>query len=169
MLKYVRYILSTRRAAKIHKQHIEQLHKMSEEDVIGIALWHCKDWLEYGKPFATDDRFNLTISNLAPNAGELIKALREVYDVVLRTEDRYIREVPSWYKNQSTTVVADQWLIDEEGYFVELESVVKQLHDLLTTIHSVVNDPKNEDFKYHYTKKPKGLYENVTVLIKHFQ
>lgn len=168
MLKYIRYILSTRTAAKKYQQHTERLHKMSNDDVIGIALWHVEDWLEYRNTFTLDDRLNVKIRHCAPNAGALLSAIQSVYDVVVHDSERYIKMLPQWIENQPSVKVADTWLVDQEGYFIELEDVVKQLHVQLTAIHSAVNDPKNEDYKYHYTKKPKAIYESVTALLNHF-
>lgn len=168
MRKYIRYILSIRHEAKLRKQHIERLHKMSNDDIIGIALWHCKDWLEFRKPMTLEQRLNLTISLPAPTAGELLASVQTVYDAITYPGERYIKALPSWCGGQSVVKVADSWLVDTDGYFVELETVVKQLHDQLETIHAAVNDPANEDYKYHYTKKPKAIYTTVTALLKHF-
>lgn len=168
MLKYVRYILSTRQAAKIHKQHMQRLHMMPKDDVIGIALWYCKDWLEFHKPITLDQRLSVTVRHTAPNAGELLAAVQEVYDVITHTDERYVKTVPSWCNRSELVKVADQWLIDQKGYFIDMNTVVKQLHDQLEVIYSAVNDPKNEDYKYHYTKKPKAVYLAVPAFIKHF-
>lgn len=168
MLKYIRYILSTRRAAKKYQQHTERLHMMSADDVIGIALWYCEDWLEYRNTFTLEDRLSLKIRHKAPNAGAVLDAVQSVYDVVINEDERYIKMLPAWCDNQPNIKVADRWLVDEGGYFVKLEDVVKQLHEQLSAIHSAVNDPQNEDYKYHYTKKPKAVYESVTDLLNHF-
>ena len=168
MLKYIRYILSTRQAAKIHKQHMQRLHMMPSDDIIGIALWHCVDWLEFRKPLTLDQRLNVLVSHPAPNAGELLKAVESVYDVISHPEERYVKSIPSWCNRPDITKVADRWLVDQDGYYVNMNTVVKQLQEQLETIYSAVNDPKNEDYKYHYTKKPKDVYLAVTSFIKHF-
>lgn len=172
MLNYFRHILSTRRKAKLITTHNRRLHKMSTDDCLGRALWHCDDFLIHSIEIDLTERLNRTVVVNAPNASELIAAVDAVYSAVTSafeyTNERYINDVPAWSKGSSQSTLLDLWLVDNEGFFIGLVPVINNLREKLVYIQKQVNDPRLDDMHYHYTTKPKGVYKDVVKLLKHF-
>ncbi len=172
MLNFFRHILSNRRKAKLLVTHNERLHKMSADDYIGRALWHCDDVLQYGPNIELADRLSLTVDVRAPDASELMNAINHIHVAIeaayLGKSERYIKDVPSWTKGMHKPKSLDLWLVDEDGFFIDLNTVINNLREKLVYINKQVNDPVLEEMQYYFKTKPKGVYEDVIKLLKHF-
>jgi len=81
---------------------------------------------------------------------------------------RYISDLPDWRNRDINTVSLDRWLVDADGYYIDMREAVEELYANLSIIHTTLKGEEYVDLVYHYQKKPKGVYLSILSFIKQF-
>lgn len=115
------------------------------------------------RTLTTQERLRLKVNSSASSFGLLLIELRLIASAVTSTDrhQKYYETYPEWMRATSRKWCLDEWLVDENEMYQDLDILVRELECVLNQILLHLNADYNRDFTEYYITKPKRVYQSI--------